>query len=119
MNPALGLHRAAHHHRLTLDGAGDLDLLALGQVAQGEVGGPVDHQAHGPAVAVLDHQDDRPVEVRIAELRHGDQKAWGEALHGGQHFPPRPPSATGPPSRPPSVAGKTRNAAAPWLQWSA
>ena len=58
-------------------GAGDLHLPQ--DLAQGEVGEVVEHQAHGPVLVVLADEGDAAEKMRVGQRRHRDQ----EVVHPG------------------------------------
>jgi len=81
--PALRLDRATHEDLLGGKSRGDRERLAVGHLAEGERAGPVQHEAARALGSVLEHEDHRALEVRIAELGHGDEESRSERLHGG------------------------------------
>jgi len=59
--------------------------LLLADLGQRHLARPVEDDAHGARVRMLDQQDHRPGEIRILHLRDGDEEARRKVVHTGQH----------------------------------
>ena len=51
------------------------------RVRHRHVGDAIEHEAHGPVLAVLAEQDDRATEVGVEERRAGDEELTAERAH--------------------------------------
>ncbi len=83
-------HRAAHVEH----GGRGHQVRPRGQrVADGQIGGSVEHETHRTLVGVLDHEHDRTIEVRVAEHRFSQQETTNGGGHGTSLAPSLPPGA--------------------------
>ena len=75
---SIGLHRAAVKHvvlRQPVHGVfGNVDFQLLEQFLHGDAGRAIDDHAHRAVFVVFEQPGDCLVEIRVIELRHGDQQ---------------------------------------------
>ena len=71
--PALRLHRAPGIHHLPAEPRRHGQRLPAGDVFQRHPRRSVKHDTPGTFGAVLENEDHRPVEIRVPQLRHGNE----------------------------------------------